>query len=150
MKNQVAQKIYNEFMINKDLTKIGHSGKRAAIDNGLKNHRKWFAELQASKDPIQYLETLPWIGPITKHHLARNIGIDAVKPDRHLIRLSQMFGFSSPLELCKHIQTVVPEPLGVIDVILWRYCNLHPEETKPYLIEGTLERSLAILRQHIQ
>ena len=124
MREQVAQKIYIRFMDSKDLSKIGHLGKRNAISTAIINYKEWFQILQKSTDPIQYLETLPWIGPITKYHLARNIGIDTVKPDRHLVRLAEQFGFTSPLSMCQEIQKHESENLGVIDVILWRYCNL--------------------------
>jgi hypothetical protein len=125
MKEQVARKIYDRFMTMGDLTTIGHLGKRAAIARGIVEHGCWFRILQGSNDKIEYLQTLPWIGPITKYHLARNIGIDCVKPDRHLVRLAQYYGFDSPLKMCEEIQRFVPyERLGTIDVVLWRDCNL--------------------------
>ena len=125
MREQVARKIYNRFIdTGQELSVIGHLGKRDAIATALDNYEEWFTALQKSEDPVEYLETLPWIGPTTKHHLARNIGIDTVKPDRHLVRLAEQFGFSSPMAMCQEIQKHEPEKLGVIDVILWRYCNL--------------------------
>lgn len=125
MKEQVARKIYNVFIEKLDPSKIGHLGKRRAIQEAINNYEIWFDQLQRANNKIDYLETLPWIGPVTKYHLARNIGIDTVKPDRHLVRLAEEYGFASPLELCKEIQRTIPEKLGVIDVILWRYCNLN-------------------------
>ena len=125
MKEQIARKIFENFMENLDLNKIKHLGKRRAIQRAMIEHEQWFENLQKTPDKINFLESLPWIGPITKYHLARNIGIDTVKPDRHLVRLAKEYGFSSPNELCKAIQKTIPEKLGVIDVILWRYCNLN-------------------------
>jgi thermostable 8-oxoguanine DNA glycosylase len=125
MKEQVARKIYNKFMGVGNTDTIGHLGKRSAIKRGIVEHPQWFRELQGVQDKIEYLETLPWIGKITKFHLARNIGIDCVKPDRHLVRLANQMGFNSPLELCLEIQKSYPlERLGTIDVVLWRDCNL--------------------------
>lgn len=125
MKEQVARKIYNKFMEMGDWTTIGHAGKREAVKKGIEMHDSWFRILKATPDKIEYLESLPWIGKITKFHLARNIGIDCVKPDRHLVRLAKHYGFSSPLRMCQEIQRFVPyERLGTIDVILWRDCNL--------------------------
>jgi hypothetical protein len=125
MKEQVARKIYDRFMSMGQLETIGHLGKRAAIKRGIEEHPQWYRMLQGAPDKIEYLQSLPWIGPITKYHLARNIGIDCVKPDRHLVRLAQYYGFGTPLKMCEEIQKSVPyERLGTIDVILWRDCNL--------------------------
>jgi hypothetical protein len=126
MKEQVARKIWERYLEKLDPFVIGHLGKRKAIETGLKEYVRWFWELKyAAEDPIEYLQTLPWIGPITKYHLARNIGFDCVKPDRHLVKLANHFGFDSPLSMCKMIQHYfTTERLGTIDVILWRDCNL--------------------------
>ena len=124
MKEQIARKIWERYLDKLDPLVIGHLGKREAIERGLLEYGIWFEELKHSKDPVQYLETLPWIGPITKYHLARNIGFDCVKPDRHLVKLAARFGYPTPLEMCIDIQKSCSERLGVIDVILWRYCNL--------------------------
>jgi deoxycytidylate deaminase len=123
MKEQVARKIYDKFMETQDPSFIGHHGKREAVETGMREHLQWFKELRSSKDPIEYLQTLPYIGKITKYHLARNIGIDCVKPDRHMVKLAEHFGFENPLEMCREIQKHFPnEKLGTIDIILWRDC----------------------------
>lgn len=140
MKEQVARKIYNRFKEKFDLSEIRHEGKREAIKKGMKQYKTWFTEVLASDNQIDYLESLPWIGPITKYHLARNIGIDCVKPDRHLMRLAEEFNFKTPLDLCIEIQNHVNERLGVIDIILWRYCNLKliKSEKKSKIIQKQL------------
>lgn len=124
MREQQARGIFHRFMQKLDTSVIRHMGKRAAIEEALKHHEEWFSQLLKEEDKLTYLETLPWIGKITKYHLARNIGIDTVKPDRHLTRLAKKYGYDSPLEMCIDIQKMISEKLGVIDVILWRYCNL--------------------------
>jgi len=127
MKEQIARKIYDKFCKELDFNVIGHIGKRNAIIHGSENYKMWFNSLQMLKsdiERIEYLKTFPWIGDITKFHLARNIGIDCVKPDRHLVRLAEHFGFKAPHNMCVYIQGYTKERLGVIDVILWRYCNL--------------------------
>ena len=124
MREQVARKTYEKFCKTFDFNVIGHLGKRKAIQEAFRSFPKWFEELKQSDNKIEYLETLPWIGPITKFHLARNMGIDTVKPDRHLVRLARRFGYKDPLEMCVEIQKATQERLGVIDVVLWRYCNL--------------------------
>ena len=107
----------------------------------IKNHRMkdaitrmWVAyeqtfEMLKSKstdeDKIEYLATLRQIGKKEKYHLARNLGLNCVKPDRHMDRLAERWEFSTPLLMCQEIQKRRPEfRMGTIDVVLWRYCNL--------------------------
>ena len=72
-------------------------------------------------DPIETLEKLPFMGPATSRHLAKNIGLDVVKPDRHLMRLAAAARYSSADELCQKISSVVGDRVSVIDTVLWRY-----------------------------
>lgn len=69
---------------------------------------------------VDALEAWPWIGPITKYHLGRNIGLDVVKPDRHLVRWAEHLGYETPLALCEAIRELTGERLGTVDVVLWR------------------------------
>jgi hypothetical protein len=73
------------------------------------------------REPISALQVLPFIGPITSWHLAKNLGMDVVKPDRHLVRVPSALGFSSAQEVCVAISNLVREPLKVVDLVLWRY-----------------------------
>jgi endonuclease III len=72
-------------------------------------------------DPIQELRMLPHIGPITSWHLAKNLGFDAAKPDRHLVRLCDRLGFSDVQELCGSVAAATGNAICVVDIILWRY-----------------------------
>lgn len=130
MREQVARGIFKRFMESRDPVTIRHLSKRAAVEQGLKNYSEWFADLLTAEDKLAYLESLPWIGPVTKYHLARNVGIDCVKPDRHLVRLAESFGYDTPDDMCRAIQSEVGGRLGVIDVVLWRYCNLRGSEER--------------------
>src|SRR5207245_1791454 len=56
---------------------------------------------------VLFLQSLPYVGPATSYHLAKNIGLDAVKPDRHLLRISALAGYSNPKEMCLRISTAV-------------------------------------------
>lgn len=127
MKEQVARNIYNRYCENFNIVFVRHPTKKKAIKYMFDNYISTFEGLLNADDKINHLETLPWIGPITKYHLARNIGIDTVKPDRHLVRLAKMFGFESPMKMCEHIHKDNGTKLGTIDVVLWRYCNLYPD-----------------------
>lgn len=126
MKNQVAERIYSQF-IEKGSNAIGHPGKREAVEEVEKDLDNIFTKLRSYgevEDILEYLETLPWIGPITKYHLARNLGIDVAKPDRHMVRLYESLGFVGVYELCKYISEDVGDRIGTVDVVLWRFCNL--------------------------
>jgi len=125
MKNQVAEQIFGNFMRNDmDPGQINHEGKRKAIEQALEESEKWFSGLHAAHDKLGYIGTLPWMGDITKYHLARNLGLDYAKPDRHLVRVAKVFGFKEVQLMCRHISSETRDPVGVVDVVIWRYCNL--------------------------
>jgi len=127
MRNQVAEKIYKNYVKN-GISAINHPNKKKAIQQGERYYETWFETLkdQASdEERLEYLESLPHIGKITKYHLARNLGIDCAKPDRHLMRLADHFGYSDVQEMCKALSDVTGERIGTVDVVLWRYCNIN-------------------------
>lgn len=72
-------------------------------------------------DPIEKLQELPFVGPTTSWHLAKNLGFRVAKPDRHLSRLSEFLGFENAHELCDALSRSVREQVNVVDLILWRY-----------------------------
>ncbi len=72
-------------------------------------------------DPVRELQKLPYIGPITAMHLAKNLGFNCAKQDRHLARLSAALGYTDATELCAAIAFANGEKLSVVDLILWRY-----------------------------
>lgn len=75
---------------------------------------------------IEYIQKFSFFGPATSYHLAKNIGMNVVKPDRHLIRLAEALNFSTPDKLCKVIASRLDEKMSVVDVVLWRYCVMNP------------------------
>ena len=79
-------------------------------------------------DPIVQLQVLPFIGPVTSWHLAKNIGFDVAKPDRHLIRVSERLGFRSADHLCRELAATTGEQTKVVDLIVWRYIADNPEQ----------------------
>jgi|ERR1700722_382708 len=98
---------------------------KAIIDSAFKigesiNETGWLIYRNTKLNTPDKLEELPFIGPITRYHLARNIGLlDCVKPDLHLNRAAENWGFQNPLELCQAIKTKYNIPLGIIDLVLW-------------------------------
>jgi hypothetical protein len=126
MKNTVAERIYWRFRDSDgDLAKIGHPGKQQAITTAQKEYSRWFSTLQSSSDKLAYLESLPWIGAITKYHLARNLGLDCAKPDRHLTRIAQHFGYADVQAMCQVLAAEFGLRVGTVDVILWRFMVSH-------------------------
>lgn len=85
---------------------------------------------------VEFLRTFAFVGPVTCYHLAKNIGLDVVKPDRHLVRLAKATDFRSPVDLCRAISEVTGDRLAVVDIVLWRYATV----TKGY-VERFVERS---------
>jgi hypothetical protein len=89
--------------------------------------------LAIASDPIGTLRTFRFIGPITAFHLAKNLGFDVAKPDRHLVRLVRRFGFTDASHLCGSIGRAVGEKTRVVDLILWRYLADHAIRKQPKL-----------------
>jgi hypothetical protein len=89
--------------------------------------------LQHTSRGIDYLQTFDFIGPVTAFHLAKNIGLDVVKPDRHLLRLAAAAGCNHPSELCGAIAEVTGDKVSVINLILWRYATLDEATGKRFV-----------------
>lgn len=73
------------------------------------------------------LRELEFIGPVTCFHLAKNIGLDVVKPDRHLVRVARAMRMSGPEELCRIIADFTGERLATVDLVIWRYATLRAD-----------------------
>jgi hypothetical protein len=69
----------------------------------------------------QVLQELPYIGPVTSLHLAKNLGLPTPKPDRHLVRLAEYLSCASTYDLCDSMASQTGEPVAVVDVVLWRF-----------------------------
>lgn len=79
-------------------------------------------------NPIAQLQTLPYIGPTTSWHLAKNLGLDVAKPDRHLVRVSKFLGFRDATHLCRELAASTGEQAKVVDLIIWRYAADNPKQ----------------------
>ena len=94
--NKAAESMYEKFMKTQKMSSVKHPGKRKALEKAGREHFQWFDLLTKCKDDgsrIQFIQTLPYMGPATSYHLARNLGIDCAKPDRHLKRIAEHFGY---------------------------------------------------------
>lgn len=76
-------------------------------------------------NPLEVLQSLPFVGPVTRYHLAKNIGLPFAKPDRHLVRLANSVGYSNVQQFCKDISESVDDSIPVIDIVLWRFATIN-------------------------
>ena len=101
---------------------FGHKSKTKAIEKIWRRRKALFGKYQqkkTEKEKLTFLETLPWIGPVTKFHLGRNLGMDVAKPDRHLVRIARKFG-RTPRSLCRLVSEETGERVGVVDLVFWK------------------------------
>jgi hypothetical protein len=79
--------------------------------------REGFEKFVASlhQDADRALKQLPYIGETTSWHLAKNLGADVAKPDRHLVRLADRFGYSDASLMCRDISAAVGDRVSVTD-----------------------------------
>jgi len=75
-------------------------------------------------NPLEMLQSLPYIGPVTCYHLAKNIGLQVAKPDRHLKRLADSVGCSDVQRFCKYISLQTGDSIPVVDIVLWRFATI--------------------------
>jgi hypothetical protein len=109
----------------------------ANIWNNRARFRDGFYARETPESKIAYLATLPHIGKITCHHLARNLGISVVKYDLWIQRLGiREAGLdaepSFPLaervrracdDMFESLEASTGLPRGYIDVVLWKACQ---------------------------
>jgi len=75
-------------------------------------------------EPLGTLRGLSYIGPVTQYHLAKNLGIDVAKPDRHLVRIAHLFGYSSVQQFCRTVGHETDTKVAVVDLVFWRFATL--------------------------
>lgn len=132
MKWTVAQNIWCRMKLSliefgKVGTTFGHPGKKKSIDRVMENRTVYFAEFrkawdQGEEQVIEFCETLPHIGEITKFHLAKNLGVDCAKPDVWLERVARKSG-ESVQELCARLSKESGETVSVVDFVIWKACQ---------------------------
>ncbi|WP_201837480.1 hypothetical protein [Microvirga zambiensis] len=59
-----------------------HPAKAAAIDAIWHKREDLFVAYKTSADRLRFLATLPGIGPVTKHSLARRLGVHVLQAER--------------------------------------------------------------------
>jgi hypothetical protein len=118
-----------------------HPGKAAAIERLWAERAKLYAEYMAlPRDPssvrVEWLGTLPWIGSVTKWHLAKNFAVDCCKPDVHLDRLGKALGMT-PDALCALLARETGLRIATVDTVLWRAAAIGALDSRTgRLVEG--------------
>lgn len=128
MKAQVTRlihtRIWQAHNDGKDIsTAFGHKGKVAAIKHIMANYQTMFDGYVKAAHKVEYLQEIPFISGITKYHLAKNLGHDVVKPDRHLVRIGKTYGMNCE-DMCDSLSKETGDKVSVIDIVLWRSANL--------------------------
>lgn len=150
MKNTVARRIYDR--VQEALERgtpvrevFKHEGKAAAIERIWREREQLYANLMAivlthegeelGRRLLEFCESLPWIGGITKYHLAKNFGADVAKPDVHLQRLADREG-CTPQALCERLALATGWRIATVDTLLWRACALGVIDSPTGRIQG--------------
>lgn len=126
MRNSIAAPIAERVMValhadKKAKSVFGHPGKVAAMQWIWKHRRSLYKASNRTWDTVEWCGTLPWIGIVTKYHLAKNLGIDVAKPDVHMERLAQAEGIDTH-DLCARLARQTGYRVATVDTILWRAC----------------------------
>jgi hypothetical protein len=105
---------------------FSHRGKIDAICNAVREVAKGFDKIADGirTEGVSYLRRFPYIGPVTAYHLAKNLGVDVCKPDRHLTRFAAALGFDDVESLCSLIAARTDERISVVDIVLWRFLTI--------------------------
>ena len=106
---------------------FGHEKKiKAIISAACRVAMVGFSSVKAwlISDGTEYLRTFDYLGPVTSKHLAKNLGIEVAKPDRHLLRIADATGYSSVAKLCADLSVLSGDSQPVVDLVLWRFATL--------------------------
>lgn len=134
MKEQIARKIsdkvWSAIRAGEPVRSVfGHDGKAAAIETIWRDRERLFQSFKLANDKVEFCQRLPWIGDITKWHLAKNYGVDCAKPDIHLSRLAIHYG-TTPAGLCADLAKASGDRIATVDLVIWRACNLEIIKTR--------------------
>ena len=76
---------------------------------------------RVAREGISALESLPGVGPVTKFHLGKNIGlVDKAKPDIWLVRAAELCNATVD-ELVEFLSQTYGVSQHVVDLALWHY-----------------------------
>ena len=140
MKTRVALGIYNKCITALEAggsatDVFGHPGKAVAIDLIWHSRELLMKQFMAADDKLAFCGALPWIGDVTRYHLAKNLGVDTAKPDVHVARLAKADG-TTTLAMCAKLARQTGLRTATVDTILWRACELGILDSRAYLQAG--------------
>ena len=139
MNHVVARRIYDKVM---GALRTGarcflafkHQGKAFAIEDIWRERRVLFAAYKATDDKLGFIAMLPWIGGVTKYHVAKNFGLQYAKPDVHLTRLAKTFD-TTPQAMCELMAKRSGYKVATIDTLLWRAAAIGILDTQTGIIK---------------
>lgn len=132
----IADKCVAALQEGRSATKVfGHPGKATAIDAIWQQRDALFEQYRHATAKLDFLADLPWVGAVTKHHLAKNLGATAAKPDVHLVRLANREA-TTPARLCRRLARLTGYKIPTVDSILWRACADRILESRKYELAG--------------
>lgn len=140
MKNTVAVPIFEKCMhalkSGKPVRSVfGHPGKGQAMEAIWLARDTLFQGYVEARDKIAFCAALPWVGPVTKYHLGRDMGADVAKPDVHLERLATR-DRTTVERLCCRLARLSGYRIGTVDIILWRGCEQRILNSRRYELYG--------------
>jgi 3-methyladenine DNA glycosylase Tag len=110
----------------KALSIINHTKKAEAVLEGARLISKiGFSNLKEElvKMGPDALVQLPYIGPVNKNQLARNIGLASLhKNDVWIRRLVKLSNSNNDAEMIEELSQRFGERPGIVDLNLWRFC----------------------------
>jgi hypothetical protein len=121
------------------LKAFGNKSKiRAIIKNAEKvNKLGWkHVKVAIQINPIDSLRMFQYIGPVTVNHLAKYLGYDVAKHDRHLVRIAHGYGYASGDDnndvqnLCQDISQQTGDSIPIVDSFWWYYAALVDKDYK--------------------
>lgn len=132
MRNTVARTIWDRIAYDvahgrRAADSFGHKPKAAAIDGFRARRHSRLMEFRlvdalGVDAVLDWCQSLPWIGPTTKYHLAKNLGADVAKPDRWLCRVAAASG-ETVEALCARLAAATGDRVATVDLVVWRACE---------------------------
>jgi len=110
------------------ISKNGWATVRSAILAGLMRSSNNIYPSQQFFDYIRKLPRPNWMGPTNSRFLAKNLGFDLAKDDRHMKRLASQNGYPANAQgvqcFAEKISQCVGERVSVVETVLWNASKL--------------------------
>lgn len=78
-------------------------------------------------DLLNWLDQLPWIGQTLAAYVAKDLGVESIKPDRRICRLANWLGYSPDADgvwqMALDTQAISGKKINVIDTVLWNWAS---------------------------